>query len=179
MSKTETQIGGTHYKDLAIQPVTFITANKLSFLEGCVVKRMCRHRRKNGIEDLRKAIHEIELMIELEYGNKPVKNVQTGEVIYIERIDLDPDIRQKIQKSIDELKRLDQEPDWHNPENVTQEQLGEGYRFLVPWEVDTKMRCSVYMNHATGYTWESANHDKPYKDWTYRVPASTPIPPKP
>lgn len=66
-SALQTQEGGDHYKTMAIQPVEFITANKLTFLEGCVVKRICRHRRKNGVEDLRKAIHEIELMIQLEY----------------------------------------------------------------------------------------------------------------
>lgn len=64
----QTQVGGEHYQNFPIQPVEFITANKLNFLEGCVVKRICRHRNKNGVEDLRKAIHEIELLIELEYG---------------------------------------------------------------------------------------------------------------
>lgn len=61
------QEGGSHYKDCAIQPVEFIHANGLGFLEGCVIKRICRHRRKNGAEDLRKAIHELELLIALEY----------------------------------------------------------------------------------------------------------------
>lgn len=61
------QEGGSHYKDNAIQPVEFIQANKLNFLEGCVVKRICRHRRKNGAEDIRKAIHELELLLALEY----------------------------------------------------------------------------------------------------------------
>jgi len=75
------------------------------------------------------------------------------------------------------------EPEWHNPENVSQEQLGEGYRFLVPWEVGTSIRCSLYVptekamaNGEDG--WELADH-KPFAEWTYRVPASTPIPPKP
>jgi len=67
---TETQIGGTHYKDFAIQPAEFITRNRIGFLPGCVIKRMCRYQKKNGLEDLRKAIHEIELMIELEYGKE-------------------------------------------------------------------------------------------------------------
>ena len=66
----QTQVGGEHYQNFPIQPVEFVTANKLSFLEGCVVKRICRHRNKNGLEDLRKAIHEIELLIELEYGKE-------------------------------------------------------------------------------------------------------------
>ena len=64
------QEGGNHYKSLSIQPVEFITANKLSFLEGCVIKRVCRHRAKNGAEDIRKAIHELELILQLEYLGK-------------------------------------------------------------------------------------------------------------
>lgn len=64
------QEGGEHYKSLVIQPAEFITRNKLSFLEGCVVKRVCRHRAKNGAEDIRKAIHELQLILELEYGTK-------------------------------------------------------------------------------------------------------------
>ena len=61
------QEGGSHYKEYAIQPVEFIHANKLPFLEACVLKRICRHRRKNGAEDIRKAIHELELILELDY----------------------------------------------------------------------------------------------------------------
>ena len=63
-----TQIGGEHYKNYAIQPVEFITKNKLGFLEGCVIKRICRYEDKNGLEDLKKAKHEIDLLIELKYG---------------------------------------------------------------------------------------------------------------
>lgn len=64
------QEGGAHYKTLKIQPVEFIEANGIPFLEGCVIKRMCRHGSKAKAEDLRKAIHEIELLIELRYGEK-------------------------------------------------------------------------------------------------------------
>ena len=64
MSAKDKQVGGGHYKDFAIQPVEFITRNNLGFLEGCVIKRMCRWQAKGGVEDLRKAIHEIELLIE-------------------------------------------------------------------------------------------------------------------
>lgn len=66
----ETQVGGGHYKSLPIQPVEFITVNKLTFLEGSVLKRLCRHRSKNGAEDIRKAIHELELLLQLEYKVK-------------------------------------------------------------------------------------------------------------
>lgn len=61
-----TQVGGAHYKDMPIQPVEFITKNGLGFLEGCVIKRVCRWKAKDGVQDLRKAIHEIELLIEME-----------------------------------------------------------------------------------------------------------------
>lgn len=60
------QIGGNHYKSMVIQPVEFIHANNLGFLEGCVVKRICRWRNKNGIEDLEKIKHEVDLLISLE-----------------------------------------------------------------------------------------------------------------
>ena len=67
----DVQIGGDHYKTLKIQPVEFIEANGIPFLEGCVIKRMCRHGSKAKAEDLRKAIHEIKLLLELRYGEKP------------------------------------------------------------------------------------------------------------
>ncbi len=61
------QVGGEHYRDMAIQPVTFIHANELGFIEGSVIKYVCRHRKKSGRQDLEKAIHFLELLIELEY----------------------------------------------------------------------------------------------------------------
>jgi hypothetical protein len=69
------QEGGDHYKTMAIQPVEFITANNLGFCEGNVVKYICRHSRKAGREDLLKAKHYIELLLQLKYsddhGNLP------------------------------------------------------------------------------------------------------------
>ena len=66
----EKQIGGQHYKDMAIQPVVFNHANNLPHIEGCVVDYVCRHRKKNGRQDIEKAIHFLELLLELEYGGK-------------------------------------------------------------------------------------------------------------
>lgn len=60
------QEGGDHYKDLPIQPVEYIHANGLSYFEGNVVKYVTRWRKKNGLADLRKARHYIDLLIELE-----------------------------------------------------------------------------------------------------------------
>ncbi len=71
MSALDVQTGGSHYKDLKIQPVEYIHANGLGFCEGSVVKYITRWRAKNGIEDLKKARHFIDLLIELE-SNKPV-----------------------------------------------------------------------------------------------------------
>ncbi|MEK9894800.1 MAG: DUF3310 domain-containing protein [Burkholderiaceae bacterium] len=66
-SALDYQIGGDHYKDMAIQPVVFIHANKLPFLDGDIVKRICRWRKKeNGILDLEKIKQECDLLIELE-----------------------------------------------------------------------------------------------------------------
>lgn len=66
----QSQEGGDHYRQCRIQPVAFIHANNLSFLEGCVIKRICRHRRKNKAEDIRKAIHELRLILKLDYGEE-------------------------------------------------------------------------------------------------------------
>lgn len=70
MSALEKQIGGSHYKDFAIQPIEFIHRNSIPYEEGCVIKYMCRWKSKGGIKDLEKAKHVIELMIELSTDNK-------------------------------------------------------------------------------------------------------------
>ena len=70
MKPTEKQISGSHYASLPIQPIEFVYANKLDFLQGNVVKYVCRFRHKNGVEDLNKAIHYLELLKELEYGTE-------------------------------------------------------------------------------------------------------------
>ena len=60
------QTGGNHYKNMKIQPIEYITANNIGFIEGNVIKYISRWRAKNGIEDLNKAKHFIDLLIELE-----------------------------------------------------------------------------------------------------------------
>lgn len=62
------QIGGSWYSSMKIQPVDFIHKNNIGFLEGCAIKYLVRHRKKNGLEDLKKARHYINLLIELEYN---------------------------------------------------------------------------------------------------------------
>jgi hypothetical protein len=65
MGANEKQVGGSHYKDTAIQPWDYITSNGLGFLEGCIVKYVSRYKDKGGIEDLKKAQHFLEKLIEV------------------------------------------------------------------------------------------------------------------
>lgn len=58
------QHGGDHYRKLKIQPIQYIQANGLGFHEGNVLKYITRWKSKNGLEDLRKAVHYLELLIE-------------------------------------------------------------------------------------------------------------------
>lgn len=67
---TDKQIGGTHYKDYEIQPVEFAMRNKLDLCQANIVKYTVRFRDKGGLEDLLKARHYIDLLIEYEYGKQ-------------------------------------------------------------------------------------------------------------
>ena len=82
MNKPTKQIGGTHY-ELPIQPIQFIEANNIPFHEANIIKYITRWRKKNGIEDLRKAQWYINRLIELEqykeYDNEPRSNLTRAE----------------------------------------------------------------------------------------------------
>ena len=65
----DVQVDGDHYKQMKIQPVEFIHANGIPYLEGNVIKYVSRWKNKNGVADLEKAKHYIELLIELESRN--------------------------------------------------------------------------------------------------------------
>lgn len=71
MTALTQQIGGDHYKELAIQPVEYIHANSIPFIEGCIIKYATRWRDKGGLQDLQKIIHFTQLLIDLEF--KPDK----------------------------------------------------------------------------------------------------------
>ena len=60
------QIGGDHYKGFAIQPAEFCYKNNIPYLEATAIKYLCRWRDKGGIQDLEKAKHFIQLLIEFE-----------------------------------------------------------------------------------------------------------------
>jgi hypothetical protein len=65
MSALDTQVGGDHYKSMAIQPAEYIVRNGIGFLEGMVIKYVSRWEKKGGIEDLEKAIHCLQLRVEM------------------------------------------------------------------------------------------------------------------
>lgn len=64
---SDRQEGGNHYKQYKIQPTEFLHVNNVLFIEGNVIKYVLRHRQKNGLQDLLKAKHYIDLLIEYEY----------------------------------------------------------------------------------------------------------------
>jgi hypothetical protein len=63
---SETQVGGSHYKKYRIQPAEFSYYNNIPYLEATAIKYLCRWRDKGGIQDLEKAKHFIDLLIEFE-----------------------------------------------------------------------------------------------------------------
>lgn len=71
MKALDVQIGGDHYKKLKIQPVEYMHANGIPFIEGCIIKYASRWRDKGGIADLEKIKHFAQLLIDLEISDKP------------------------------------------------------------------------------------------------------------
>ena len=61
------QVGGNHYRNYVIQPAEFINKNKLLFAEGNAIKYIVRAKDKGGKEDLLKAKHYIDMIIERDY----------------------------------------------------------------------------------------------------------------
>ena len=73
------QEGGSHYKNLAIQPIEFIMANNLDMCQGNIIKYVCRFRDKGGKKDLLKARHYIDLLISLTYPEKESSYEETDQ----------------------------------------------------------------------------------------------------
>lgn len=76
MKASEVQVGGSHYKNLKIQPIELITKLRCSFIQGNIIKYISRYKSKNGLEDLDKCIHYARLAIE--YGD--VRRCKDSEV---------------------------------------------------------------------------------------------------
>lgn len=66
-SPLDNQVGGGHYKNLAIQPIEYCQKNRLGYCESNVVKYVTRHREKGGRQDIEKAIHNLQILLQIEY----------------------------------------------------------------------------------------------------------------
>lgn len=67
-SALNSQVGGSHYKQYKIQPIEYAMANNLNYCQANAIKYTTRYRDKNGKQDLEKAIHNLQILMELEYG---------------------------------------------------------------------------------------------------------------
>jgi hypothetical protein len=84
MSALETQVGGSHYKDMPIQPMEYSMANKLDPCQHTIIKYVTRFRQKGGIQDLEKARHTLDMLIEFErkaQGQKIASVSITGGIV--------------------------------------------------------------------------------------------------
>jgi hypothetical protein len=66
VAPSTTQVGGSHYTDMAIQPIEYVMANGIPFAEGNVIKYVSRWRKKGGVQDLKKARHMLDVLIAFE-----------------------------------------------------------------------------------------------------------------
>ena len=84
MSALDIQIGGDHYKNFKIQPIKFSVLNNLGFIEGCIVKRICRYQsQEDPIKDLDKIIHEIQIIKEIrqyETAKELIKRIEKSTI---------------------------------------------------------------------------------------------------
>ena len=79
MSVWKKQVGGNHYRKYKMQPSQFVTENKLLYPEGCVIKYVIRHQDKGGKQDLEKAKHMIDMIIERDYEEEKEKEKEKTE----------------------------------------------------------------------------------------------------
>ena len=64
------QVGGSHYKNMKIQPIEFCMANNLNACQTIAIRYICRYKNKNGAEDIDKAIHTLQILKQIEYGTE-------------------------------------------------------------------------------------------------------------
>jgi hypothetical protein len=81
MKASERQVGGSWYSKLAIGPKEYSQKNRLGALESDVVKYVTRHKDKGGVQDIEKAIHALELLIEWEYDSHISQKEVRAEII--------------------------------------------------------------------------------------------------
>ena len=95
------QVGGDHYSKMKIQPAEFVNKNKMLFAEGNAIKYICRHINKGGKQDLEKAKHYIDMIIERDYGDDAEKSKVFAGVSIKDPVDSD-DIKVTYNEVLDE-----------------------------------------------------------------------------
>ena len=105
----DTQVGGNHYQTMKIQPAEFINKNEMKFAEGNAIKYICRHVNKGGLQDLEKAKHYIDMIIERDYADEAKNSsVDSGVNITYEGLSVtlpesDPDAMDDLSKGFGTL----------------------------------------------------------------------------
>jgi hypothetical protein len=97
----DTQVGGDHYKKMKIQPSEFINKNEMQFAEGNAIKYICRHSSKGRLQDLEKAKHYIDMIIERDYADE-AKNSSVDSGLDISYEGLSPTFVANIQGANDD-----------------------------------------------------------------------------
>lgn len=72
----KTQVGGDHYRKQSIQHWDYVLANDIPYMEAQIIKYVSRHRNKNGIQDLQKAQHFLEKLLEVEVARAAARNTE-------------------------------------------------------------------------------------------------------
>ena len=72
MSVYKKQVGGNHYRNMVVQPSEFVNKNRLLFAEASAIKYICRHAAKGKEQDIHKAIHYLEMILERDYEDTKV-----------------------------------------------------------------------------------------------------------
>ena len=106
MNPYDKQIGGTHYQKFKIQPSKFVIENELLYPEGCVIKYILRQKLKGKRQDLEKAIHFIEMIIERDYGEETQKSQVFKPKDFLEEADKE---KKELEESYQESKRQTEE----------------------------------------------------------------------
>ena len=100
----DTQVGGSHYKDMKIQPSEFINKNEMQFAEGNAIKYICRHGSKGRLQDLEKAKHYIDMIIERDYADE-AKNSSVDSGVDISYEGLSVTLPESDKDSMDDLSK--------------------------------------------------------------------------
>lgn len=125
----DVQVGGNHYKKWKVQPVEYITIKHLSFLRGCIIKRLMRD--KDSLEDLKKILHELELLRQLEH-DKPSKPFEDH--VFFHQDGMPEEVKRLIAR-ITEEQRLTEE---HGPNNEISLMLIESLKRDVKQMIDER-----------------------------------------